>query len=166
MGSRSILLGLDPSTVSLGWAACDLKTGSPYLCGTVDLAKMRDGVWNIESSVLPALSKIQDATSSNVEVIYCEKLYVSQSRKITIILSEAIGSFLMGCEVVWPGVPRNRFVPPEWKSKLGLGHHASKQAVMERARHLGWEPDSQDAADAGCIASAGWLENEKGLYGA
>jgi Holliday junction resolvasome RuvABC endonuclease subunit len=165
MGSRSLLLGLDPSTIALGWALADLKTGRPGLCGTVDLAKLRGKGGNVQETILPALSVVDDATSSSkVELIYCEKVYVGKSRKITIILSEAVGSVLMGCEVVWPGVPRERFVPTEWKSKLGLGHHASKQVCYEKALHLGWLPDSQDAADAGCIASAGWIENEKGQY--
>ena len=97
-------------------------------------------------------------------MIYVEKLFAGRSRKITVILSECVGSVLMGCDVIWPGVSRNRFVPQEWKKRVGVGHNASKAIVKERAIHLGWEPDSDHASDAGCIASAGWIENEKGQY--
>jgi len=165
MSDRAVLLGLDPSTVALGWAILDLKTGSPILCGTAKVDKLRAALGSLEAGLFAGLEEVSDIIPGKVELIYCERHFVGKSRKVTIILAEAVGSVLMGCDVIWPGISRNRFVPQEWKKGVGLGHNAPKPQIRAKAIHLGWEPDTQDAADAGCIASAGWLENERGRYG-
>lgn len=162
---RSVLLGLDPSTVALGWGVLDLKTGAPLLCGTADVATLRVGRGSLEAGLFAGLEEISDTIQGKVELIYCEKLFAGRSRKVTVILSECVGAVLMGCDVIWPGIPRERFVPQEWKKLCGLAHNSPKPQIRTKAIHLGWNPDTQDAADAGCIASAGWLFNERGKYG-
>lgn len=164
MSERAVLLGLDPSTVALGWATCDLKTGRPSLCSAVNLATLRADLGSLEAALFASLEQISDTIQGKVELIYCEKLFVGRSRKITVILSECVGAVLMGCDVIWPGIPRERFVPQEWKRGVGLAGNANKSQVKTKAFHLGWDTPTQDAADAACIASAGWKMNQEGKY--
>ena len=165
MGDRPVLLGLDPSTVALGWAYLDLKTGSPILCGAARVDKLRAARGSLEAALLAGLREAESHITGRVELIYCERHFSGRNRQITIILAECVGAVLMGCNVVWPGISRNRFVPQEWKKGVGLAGNATKPQVREKAFHLGWTPETQDAADACCIASAGWLMNERGQYG-
>lgn len=163
---RAKLLGLDPSTKALGWAYLDLKTGAPILCGAAPIAKIKkERGLSLEAAYAETLGIVKNL-APDVEVVYVERHFVGKSRKVTIILAECVGACLMACEYCWPGIPRNRFVPQEWKKRLDLEHNASKRECQAKATALQWRWEGlEDAADAGCIASAGWLENQKGYYG-
>lgn len=166
---RRVLLGLDPAKRNCGWAVCDLILGTPLLCGRADLDKLqkRNPGWALEEAYDAAFQEVHGILTMrdlSVEVCYIEKHFVGRSRKITLILAEAMGTCLMATHVWFPGAPRNRVVPQTWKRKLGLGHNATISQYQEKATQLGWKWENEDEAAAGCIASAGWLFNEEGSY--
>lgn len=76
----------------------------------------------------------------------------------------------------WPWVVPVQFMAPaEWKKEAGMKGNASKPEITARAITLGFGeeimadqsrvmewviPGGQDAADAACIAYAGWVRNQ------
>lgn len=170
---RSALLGLDASKSNTGWAIIDLKTGSPVLCGREDIDKLRKdsgkppiGLEEAYMCTMERIADVSDRRDYKVEVVYVERHFTGRNRQVTILLAEAVGTARMAAHIVWPDAAINHFVPGTWKRAIGLAGNAPKIAYMPRAKELGWRFDegNDDAAAAGCIASAGWTENEKGSY--
>lgn len=168
-----VLLGLDPSVLRCGWAAVDLDTGAPVACGTEHLTKTDDG-WLDPASVREALTAIRYTFASGlpteVSVVYIESGYIGPNRTGAARHCEALGQTVQAVNRRWPWAIIQRITPAEWKQACGLKGNASKAAVMAYATvfmdqaRLGPAfrvVDGQDAADALCIATAGWHRNQE-----
>ena len=151
-----LLLGLDPSTVWLGWALADLETGEPIACS-------REPVTGLARAIRHALREVSDTAARNdgdVCLIYIETAHVGPNPRSAIKVAEACGQVLQAANRRWPDAQIERLEPKEWRNLVDLSGNAPKAACATRAVELGWKPGSQDAADAACIATAGHHMNQ------
>lgn len=169
----SILCGLDPSPLRIGWAAVDLDTGAPIACSTEHLTKTDDG-WLDPASVRMALASVLPdwKTLPEPSVIYIESGYIGPNRNGAARHCEALGQTVQAVNRRWPHAILQRITPAEWKQACGLKGNADKREVIRRAHWFALQADwdyarcdalsmDQDAADALCIATAGWQRNQE-----
>ena len=176
----SILLGLDPSPLRIGWAYVDLETGAPARCGTQMFAKTDDGLL-CPRSVRDALRAIDLYTLDDIAVVYVETGFIGPNRRGSAHHMEALGQCVQAASRRWTRAVIQRIAPAEWRKACGLKGNTPKTDVMEaaRARALEESPTGyiaaqliaelqehgQDAADALMIATAGWTINQRIITG-
>jgi len=65
------------------------------------------------------------------------------------------------CRALWRQTPVRFFQPTEWRRIAGVGGRASKERVREFVSdEFGFSPQTQDEADAACVAIAMWIEDQ------
>lgn len=151
------VLALDPSTVWLGWALAHLDNGQPIACD-------RENVKGLGRHVREALRTIHrhaDLADTDIQLIYIEGAGGGANRLSTLKVAEAAGEVRQACTRRWPDAPIERLTPAEWRVLTDLPGNCDKVSCHERAIELGWNPDTQDAADAACIATAATRRNQE-----
>lgn len=148
-------------------------------CEAIDLP---DHGWQ-HQQVARALRRVADVAlwdSSNprgeVQLVYIEQPWLAprSGTKSAYSAGRAVQAVQAEVERRWPHAPIEYVQPSEWRKLAGVSQKG-KEAVVLRALDLGfgvevmhdqscvlsWEiPGGQDAADAACIAYAGWVRNE------
>jgi Holliday junction resolvasome RuvABC endonuclease subunit len=151
----SFLLGLDPSPLRLGWALARLEDGTPVACGRVSLSEP-PGV----RAALAAVEAVARWSRGEVALVYVEAPWHGHSRAGVIRAAETSGQVIQAASRRGPHAPIEWLQPAEWRRLAGLPGNASKDAVMVKAKELGWDPRAnQDAADAALIATGGAQRN-------
>ncbi len=157
-----VTLGLDPSTKIIGFAFVTSDEGEPLWHGIVKINEPDKG-WRDQqiSRQLAALKASLDAHSIVDEVEYrctavgIERMFLGPSPKVAMELSYVAGAVHQATRQTFPTVEILRFLPPDWREKVGLERNASKAALAERATELGSSPDTpQDEVDSILIALA------------
>jgi Holliday junction resolvasome RuvABC endonuclease subunit len=157
-----LCLGLDPSTKLIGFAFTDLSAGDIRWHGVVQINEPDKG-WRDQqiSKQLAAMKASLDAKSEQDEVQYrcrvvgIERMFLGINAKTALELSYVAGAVHQATRTVFPTVEILRFLPPDWREKVGLARNASKAALVERAVELGASPDTpQDSVDAILISLA------------
>lgn len=149
----SVLLGLDVQLTRLGWATADLDTGAPRRCGAFPMGRE-------PAQVRHALAGVQTNGRFDVpDLVYVEGPYVGPNRMGSLRHAMVIGQVVQACDRRWPYAPVVVIPISDWKRACDLPGNASKAAVFASALMLGFHPEDQDAADAACIAYAGWVRN-------
>jgi Holliday junction resolvasome RuvABC endonuclease subunit len=155
-------LGLDPSTKLIGFAFVGLEDGDIRWNGVVQINEPDKGWRDTQiSKQLAALKASLDAHSERDGVTYrcrvvgIERMFLGLNAKTALELSYVAGAVHQATRTVFQTVEILRFLPPDWREKVGLERSASKAALTERATELGAPPDTpQDAVDATLIALA------------
>lgn len=149
----SVLIGLDVQLTRLGFGVVDLGTGAPLGCGAMPLVTRSPRLIRQSLNML--------GWRHDVALVYVEAPHVGPNRMGSLRHAMTIGSVIQACDRRWPNAPVELITSPEWKRACGLKGNATKAGVMSRARELHFAPETQDAADAACIAYAGWCANER-----
>jgi Holliday junction resolvasome RuvABC endonuclease subunit len=157
-----LALGLDPSTKLIGFAFVGLDDGEIRWNGVVQINEPDKGWRDTQiSKQLTALKQSLDAHSERDGVTYrcrvvgIERMFLGLNAKTALELSYCAGAVHQATRHTFQTVEILRFLPPDWREKVGLERSASKAALTERATELGAPPDTpQDAVDATLIALA------------
>lgn len=152
------ILGLDAQATRLGYGLCWLDDGDPlpHGCGCVTYQK---GIPDADA-VRAALMHVR-SLSPSIRLVYVEAPHVGLSRQGSVIHAMSVGRVLQQAAQFWPTAPVQMMQPSEWKKLVDLPGNARKEQIALRARALGFDHDSQDALDAGCIAVAGFRRNQE-----
>ena len=134
----------------------DLATGQPVGCG----------MWPVDKPIVDSITQIYQRwwPGDDIDLIYIEQMYHGPNPSTTVKLAGAAGMIHMAARL-WLALdaPVEYITPGEWRKELGLPH-TGKEPCMEYAESHGFDTGgSQDAADAACIALAGWLINDTGI---
>lgn len=176
---RSLILGLDVSPKRLGWGYVDLVTGEAAGCGCEAIDLPEHG-WH-HKRVSGALADIwwHGAPDGDCEVqaVYIEQPWLSprSGTKSAYSAGRAVSAAQGACERRWPHAPIAFLHPQEWRKLAGIANKGKEPIVLralelgfgrevpgDQSRVLEWVvPGGQDAADAACIARAGWVRNEE-----
>ena len=182
-----VILGLDTSPHRCGWGLVRLDDGAPVACGCVEIAHENKDDWRVGFDVAArtalsdmALDKSWGYGSSltvghwyervEVSAVYVERPAGGRNYQGTLDIAWVSGQFAQAAGRRWD-VDVWCLRPQEWKSAVGLPGNASKDDVMGAAFALGFDSRdrgglnptlTQDAADAGLIARAGWVELDRG----
>lgn len=157
-----LALGLDPSTKLIGFAFVDLEHGEIRWHGILNINEPDKGWRDTQiSKSLAALKTSLDAHSEKDGVKYrcrvvgIERMFLGLNAKTALELSYVAGSVHQATRTTFPTVEILRFLPPDWREKVGLERSSSKAALVERATELGAPPDTpQDEVDSILIALA------------
>lgn len=177
--STPVILGLDPSPHRIGWGVVTLEDGAPVACGVVPFAHINPDDWRVwfDRSVRNTLrtvvlnARIVDA---DVSAVYVEKPGGGRSVQGTLDVAWVAGQIAQAAGRRW-NVDVWSFRPQEWKKAVGLKGNAMKDECIAFAREFGFDVPvigkttqhySDDAADAGLIARAGWVELDRAAEGA
>lgn len=157
-----LCLGLDPSTKLVGFAFTDLDDGDIRWHGVLQINEpdkgWRDTQITAQINALNASLK-HHSENDNVDyvckVVGIERMFLGLNAKTALELSYVAGAVHQATRTVFPTVEILRFLPPDWREKVGLPRNASKAALVERATELGAPPDTpQDSVDAILISLA------------
>lgn len=157
-----LCLGLDPSTKLIGFAFTDLSDGEIRWHGVLQINEPDKGWRDTQiTTQLTALHASLKKHSDADDVDYCckvvgiERMFLGINAKTALELSYVAGAVHQATRHVFPNVEILRFLPPDWREKVGLPRNASKAALVERATELGAPPDTpQDSVDAILISLA------------
>lgn len=162
-----IILGLDPSPHRCGWGVVRLDDGTPVACGCVEIAHANKDDWRVwfDRSVretVKEIAKVSDTFYTQVReyevaAVYVERPAGGRNYQGTLDIAWVSGQVAQAAGRRW-NVDVWCLRPQEWKSAVEMPGNAAKDAVMMAAHELGFLAESQDAADAGLIARAGWVE--------
>ena len=174
-----VILGLDPSPHRCGWGLVRLDDGAPIACGCVEIEHANRDDWRVgfDRAVRAVLSEIiinadyeiYPGPDWDVSAVYVEKPAGGRSFQGVLDIAWVSGQFAQAAGRRW-NVDVWCLRPQTWKSAVGLPGNASKEAVLLHAIDLGFDTYNagglnptitQDAADAGLIARAGWAELDR-----
>lgn len=174
-----VILGLDPSPHRCGWGVVRLDDGAPVACGCVEIRHANKDGWRVgfDRAVRDAVAVIAKASDTfytvvrehEVSAVYVERPSGGRNYQGTLDIAWVSGQVAQAAGRRF-GVDVWCLRPQEWKSAVGLAGNASKEAVLLRAIDLGFDAYNaggldpvitQDAADAGLIARAGWIELDR-----
>lgn len=177
----ALVAGFDVSPNRMGWGLVRLDDGSPVACGMENIDLPSAG-WKHQQLAV-ALGAVERALPDDGEVSICflEQPWLSprSGTKSAYSAGRAVQAAQAEVERRWPWAPIEYLQPAEWKSLAGVNTgmtmddiypvarppypdlKALKPGIYVRACRLGFAPgEHQDAADAGCIAVAGWHRNQ------
>lgn len=151
MTPRSLILAIDASPKRLGWAAVDYDSAELVTSGvehTTDPNDLQDRRARIKYIAHEAMSR------GDVCAAFVEDAYAGPSSRITVQHAMTVGNIEAFLLERWPLILVDRIAPATWRSILGIdprGKTAPQRYADKHARRL---IDSQDEADAICIAIA------------
>ncbi len=160
----------------MGWGLVDLITGEPVGCG-MEAIDLPDHGWSSKwvARALEApchvfwygdINPVQLTTE--IQAVYIEQPWLSpkSGTKSAYSAGRAVQATHGEVERRWPWAPVEYLQPAEWRALCGLKGNASKIEVYEHAAAVGGRLimadgvcQTQDAADALCIAVAGQIRN-------
>lgn len=164
-----VILGVDISPRRCGWGVARLEDGAPLACGmqTVNLPDP-DGMWmgsgdRMRDGLILAQRDISELGDVRVELVYVEEpaKSVPGGGPVAFASGRAFQLCLTLLDAVYPDRPVEILGPTEWRRLAGLPGNCGKDVVyahsLERLPADGKR--AQDAADALCVAMAGWRSN-------
>ena len=147
-----LALGIDAQKLRLGWAIVSIvgEDAIPVSCGC-DVVDGNPGDW--------IRWWCRSRFCHDIGLVYVEAPHVGASRRGAVEHAMFIGRVLQQAERQWPDAPVELIQPGEWKKLVGLPGNAQKAQIMAWAHAAGFDPKTQDAADASGIAAAGVVRN-------
>lgn len=137
-----IILGIDPSTVSTGWAIID-ENKAVVDCGAICPGKKLNEQEKIKYVYDELCSVMKDYKPDHVA---CEDQFARLNPKTLKILSRLVGSILLACEQ--NGNKVTLYAPTHVKSVFsGIGN-ATKEQMIDKAREYTIRELCSDEADA------------------
>lgn len=151
MTPRSLILGIDASPKRIGWACVDYDTaeyitsGTEHVTESDDLKHRRSLVKDIAHAAM---------SRGDVCAAFVEDAYAGPNHQITLMHAMSVGNIEAFLLERWPLILVDRIQPSTWRRVLGLPK-TGKEAALEHAQTITQRAiDSQDEADAVCIALA------------
>ena len=151
MTPRSLILAIDASPKRLGWAVVDYDTAELITSGTehtTNPSDLQDRRSRIRWIAHEAMGR------GDVCAAFVEDAYAGPNKRTTIQHAMSVGNVEAFLLERWPLILVDRIQASTWRMVLGLAK-TGKQAPLEYAQTRTTKRlDSQDEADAICIATA------------
>jgi crossover junction endodeoxyribonuclease RuvC len=148
-----IIIGIDPSLVSTGWAIVESKRKGKYKLIDYGTIKV-----NTKVSLIGRIDDICDAvfvaisTNDNIECAAVEEPFVGKNMKTSLQLAKLHGALLRTLSLM-SSVEIETYSPSYVKQAVTGSGNASKDAVIQAVKKkVGYKGNQTDEADAIAIA--------------
>lgn len=151
MTPRSLILAIDASPKRLGWACVDYETAEVILSGvehTTEPDDLKDRRARIKYIAHEAMGR------GDVCAAFVEDAYAGPSSRITVQHAMSVGNVEAFLLERWPLILVDRIAPATWRSILGIDARGKTAPLKYADKHAHRLIESQDEADAICIAIA------------